>query len=154
VEELMKKATWQAVSFLCLLVAIWGLAGDQVDAAGPWFVAPTGDDTNDCLAPATTCVTIRGALTKSAFAPGDAVRVAIGTYIGDGTEVVLLDRDAFLSGGWDPTFAMQIGRSTLDGENSRRGITVESGVSAVAERFVVEDGLAFGKGGAGAFEVP
>ncbi len=131
------------------LVALTLLAMGHAHAAGPWFVAVSGSDANDCLSATTPCATINGALTKPGFAAGDAVRVELGTYTGTGLEVVLLDTDATLSGGWDAAFATQAGSSTLDGENARRGITVESNVVATVERFTVENGLAFGQGGAG-----
>ena len=53
------------------LLALVGLAlvATGANAAGPWYVAPTGDDTNDCLVPATPCMTINGALMKPNFAP-------------------------------------------------------------------------------------
>ncbi len=42
-------------------------------AAGPWYVAPGGNDDNDCLSPATPCATIKGAIGKAS--PGDTVKV-------------------------------------------------------------------------------
>src|SRR5687768_12423169 len=59
-----------------LLVTMSGPAG----AAGPWFVATTGNNANTCLSPALACRTINGALAKPGFVPGDTINVAAGTY--------------------------------------------------------------------------
>jgi len=48
-------------------------------AAGPWYVDPAGNDSNDCLSPATACLTISAAITKAS--PADTVNVAAGTYV-------------------------------------------------------------------------
>jgi hypothetical protein len=46
-------------------------------AAGPWFVADTGNDiTNDCLSAATPCMTIQAAVNKASA--GDTINVAAG----------------------------------------------------------------------------
>jgi len=81
-----------------------------------WYVAPGGNDANNCQSPAAPCATINGALTKPNFLPGDTIRVAVGTYGGTGNEVVLLDKSAILSGGWDTTFTLQSGTSTVTGQ--------------------------------------
>src|SRR5688572_2714532 len=45
-----------------------------------WYVdAATGDDGDDCLTPATACLTIGGAVGKAAS--GDTIQIASGTYI-------------------------------------------------------------------------
>jgi len=74
--------------------------------------------------------------------------VATGTYTNStGSEVVLIDKDTTLSGGWDPAFATQGGMSTIDGQSGRRGITVNSGLTAIIERFVIQNGSAVDGGG-------
>ncbi len=119
-------------------------------AAGPWFVAPGGDDGDNCLSSSTPCATINGVLAKPGLVAGDTIKVASGTYTGTGSEVVLLDKDVTLSGGWDGTFFTQDGYSIMDGENTRRGIRVSGGVSASMEYFVVQNGyVGSGAGGAG-----
>jgi len=47
-------------------------------AAATWYVATTGDDTNDCLTTSTPCATINGAIGKAI--DGDTILVASGTY--------------------------------------------------------------------------
>lgn len=131
---------------LAMLAAQVSLVTEPTYAAGPWYVGPGGSDSNACTSPATRCATINGALNKAGFVAGDTIRVQVGTYTGSGNEVVLLDKDATLSGGWDAGFTTQTGMSTIDGESSRRGITVNSGVTATIERFVVQNGF-FSQGG-------
>src|SRR5262245_16518946 len=112
---------------LMVLVSTISLTASPTRAAGPWYVDPGGSDGNDCLSPATTCATINGALNKPGFVAGDTIRVAIGVYIGPGNQVVLLNKNATLSGGWNSNFTTQSGRSTLDGRGTRRGMRVNSG---------------------------
>jgi uncharacterized repeat protein (TIGR01451 family) len=120
-------------------------------AAGPWYVSPGGDDGNDCLSSGAACATINGVLNKPGFVTGDTILVATGTYTGAGNEVVLLDKSATLTGGWDGTFTVQSGTSTVDGEGARRGITVNSGVTAVVERFTVQNGHSWSYPGGGIY---
>jgi len=96
-------------------------------AAGLWYVAPGGNNTNDCKSPGNPCATINGALAKPAFVSGDTVLVAAGVYTGTGDEVVKIKNiDVILSGGWAPGFSVQNGYSTIDGEGERRGIDIDS----------------------------
>ncbi len=113
--------------------------------AGPWYVAPDGDDGDDCLSTTTPCATINGAIGKAGS--GDTIYVAVGTYTGGGDEVVLISKSVTLSGGWDGTFAAQNSVSTIDGGDSRRGITADSSVNALVERFVVQNGIDGNGGG-------
>ncbi len=134
---------------LGLILALWLLGLGSVPvayAAGPWYVAPGGNDGGLCTSGA-PCATINGALAQPGFVAGDTIYVAIGTYTGTGNEVVLLDKNATLSGGWDTGFTTQSGDSTIDGEESRRGITVNSGVTAIVERFTAQNGFASYGGG-------
>lgn len=124
--------------FLALAVTAMASVHQSARAAGPWYVTPTGDDNNDCLSPGTPCATINGAIGKATN--GDTINVGIGTYTGFGGEVVLLVRDATLSGGWDDTFTTQSGMSTIDAEGARRGITVNNGLAATVERFTIQHG--------------
>jgi uncharacterized repeat protein (TIGR01451 family) len=130
-----------ATGGLLTLVMIF-LATQPGRAAGPWYVAPDGDDGNDCLSPGAPCASINGALGKASF--GETIYVAIGRYIGTGTEVVLLDKNVTLSGGWDTDFTVQSGVSTIDGQDARRGMTVDRTRTALVERFRVLNGLCGG----------
>jgi len=62
-----------------LLASLMPFATPRARAAGPWFVAPSGSNANDCLSLATPCLTIGGALGKAAS--GDTINIAAGTYI-------------------------------------------------------------------------
>lgn len=64
--------SWGVVAVLALAtLGVLILAQRPVRAAGPWYVAPGGNDSNDCLNPATTCATINGALGKASS--GDTI---------------------------------------------------------------------------------
>src|SRR6185503_13395119 len=49
-------------------------------AAASWYVAPAGNDANDCLSPSTPCQTIGAAVGKAA-ATGDTINIAAGIYV-------------------------------------------------------------------------
>ena len=126
-----------SLAFGILLLNI--LLAQSVRAAGPWYVAPGGSDSNSCLSAGSPCATINGAIGKAAS--GDTIYVATGVYTNStGSEVVLIDQDITLSGGWDVAFTTQTGMSTVDGEGARQGIAVNSGIIATIEGFVIQDG--------------
>jgi hypothetical protein len=116
-----------------------------VGVGNTWYVASTGDDGNDCYSAGTPCATINGAIAKAAA--GDTILVAEGTYFGTGIEVVLIDKSISLSGGWDASFSSQSSNSTIDGENTRNGITINSGGTASIDHFVIQHGYQYFKGG-------
>jgi hypothetical protein len=121
------------------------LALSGVGVGNTWYVASTGDDGNDCSSAGTPCATINGAIGKAT--DGDTILVAEGTYFGTGTEVVLVNKSISLSGGWDASFSSQNSNSTIDGENTRNGITINSGVTASIDHFVIQHGYQYFKGG-------
>jgi uncharacterized repeat protein (TIGR01451 family) len=133
---------------LSLLITVLILANSSSDpaaAAGPWYVAPGGNDSNDCLSTTTECASINGVLAKAGFIAGDTVKVASGYYTGTGYTIVLLDKDVRLLGGWNASFSTQDGASIIDGQNARRGIIVGpygSLATAIIERFTIKDGNA------------
>jgi len=115
-------------------------------AAGPWYVAPGGNDANSCSTTGAPCATINGAIGKASS--GDTIKVATGTYTAStGSEVVLIDKSITLSGGWDVAFITQSGSSTSDGGGARRGITVNSSITVTVDRFVVQNGYSYFGGG-------
>ena len=115
-----------------------------------WYVASIGNDSLDCQMPATACATINSALAKDGFLAGDTVFVANGMYTNTtGSEVVLIDKDIILVGGWDVAFTTQNGMSTIDGEGGRRGITVNSDVTVTIIRFFIQNGSVVSSGGGG-----
>ena len=104
---------------------------------GIWYVATTGNDANSCLSANSPCKTINAAIGKAAA--GDTIRVAVGTYYDLGPEVVLVDKSITLSGGWNTAFTTQSGRSTVDGRDHRRGVTVTAGDVRI-DRFTIQHG--------------
>jgi hypothetical protein len=131
-----------------LVAAAFGLAGTASFAftnALPWFVASTGDDANTCASPDSSCLTINGAIGKAGA--GDTIDVALGTYTGMNSEVVLIDKSLTLSGGWNANFTTQIGKSTIDGQGARSGVTVAGNAITAIDHFIVQNGLACQGGG-------
>ncbi len=119
----MKQLNFALTLFLLVLLTLVLAQPSQAEANGSeWYVAPDGTASNDCLSPATPCPTINGAINKAGS--GDTVYVASGVYTGTGGQVVRLDKDLLLSGGWDATFTTQNGMSVVDAEQARCGISV------------------------------
>jgi len=127
---------------LALMFVATGALAVSAPRTGTWYVAPppAGNDSNDCATTTTPCATINAALNKPGFVAGDTIRVAVGTYTGTGSEVVLLNKDATLSGGWDATFTTQPGMSTIDGEGAFRGITVNGNRTVLVENLAIRNG--------------
>jgi len=131
--------------FIVLMLAFGGFML-TTHAARHWYVKKTGgSDTYDCLSPITACETINGALGKASS--GNTIYVTAETYTGRETEVVKITKSSTLSGGWNHDFSDQIGFSTIDGENSRRGIRIYFFGGSTLERFIVEHGSSDGAPG-------
>lgn len=131
------KQLWRIFT-LSLPMAVLILANSGFEpaaAAGPWFVTPGGDDSNDCLTPGTACQTINGAIGKASS--GDVINVAEGTYTDSTTVVVIIDKDLTFYGGWDLTFSSQTGFSIVDGERARKGVYTWNGTTSTMDRFSV-----------------
>jgi hypothetical protein len=133
--------------FVAILViaSAAALGHRQAYAAGPWYVATTGSDANDCLSPATPCATIDSALDRSSS--GDTINVAEGTYFGSGDQVISPGQSAILSGGWNATFTSKTGMSTIDGQGVRRGVLVFDPAVIVMDSFIIRNGTLFNSAG-------
>jgi hypothetical protein len=66
------------LAIIAVMMTIISPGGEVAQAGGPWYVAPAGNDANDCLTPATACKTIGAAIGKAGS--GDTINVAAGTY--------------------------------------------------------------------------
>lgn len=138
-----------AVGLALALASVALGAASPAFGAGTWYVATTGNDSADCLTPTTPCASIGGALAKPGFVAGDAIRIATGTYTGLGAEVVRVDKSVSLLGGWDSSFASQVGTSTIDGAGTRRGVSVVGAVTVLVDRLTIQNGFERGGGGGG-----
>jgi hypothetical protein len=130
---------------LGLFLASFSTLPAQAATPTNWYVATTGSDSNDCIAAATACASINAAIAKATAS--DTILVATGTYTGTGDQVVLIDRDLTLSGGWNAAFSSQEGYTTIDGQAARRGFTLPAPSSASLDHFKVQNGFSrFGAG--------
>ena len=116
------------------------------DASLDRFVATIGVDTGNCSDSANPCSTMNYAIGQAIA--GDTIGVAEGTYTGSGLQVVLIDKDVNLSGGWNSDFTTQMGYSTIDGQNFLQGVEVQS-VTSTVERIRIVNGYILGSSGGG-----
>lgn len=129
---------------LCILICGFTLIFLQVQSArsaGPWYVANGGNNSNSCSDIGSPCETINGAIAKASS--GDEIFIAEGTYTYSsisGYDIVTMDKDLTLSGGWNLAFSEQVGLSTIDGENLYRCIFIPSGVTTTLDRFYIHNG--------------
>jgi len=137
----MRKTTFisRTVILGVLLLAFGGFT-TPTGAAGPWYVKPGGNDSSDCLTPATACETINGAIGKASSS--DTIYVAGGTYTGSGSDVVLITKDIDLSGGWNSNFTLQNDVSTIDGQDSRRGLKIDGSYIVNIDHLSIQNGNA------------
>lgn len=73
-----KNLTLLSVLALTLTLGLMMFGGQRAQAAGPWYVSTTGSDTNDCLSPATACLTLQAAINYASA--GDTINVEAGIY--------------------------------------------------------------------------
>ena len=106
----------------------------------------TGNNNNTCLSVAASCRTIQEAINKASA--GDIIKVANGRYLlstNPSPNVLIIEKNLTLSGGWNAAFTSQTGASTIDGANTNNGILILSGTVAV-ENFIVENSTSFNGG--------
>lgn len=108
-------------------------------AAGPWYVSTGGSPSADCATPGTACDSIQRALDFASA--GDTIFVEAGTYTGGGPNVVTVTQSVNLSGGWNSGFTSQTGTSTIDAQNTRRGIEIQASAPTTIVSFTVSNGL-------------
>jgi parallel beta-helix repeat protein len=86
----MKKLLILAV--LALVAGLLAFPGGSAQAAGTdWYVATTGNDGNDCLSPATACLTVQAAIDKASS--DDTIHVANGTYTATSLASIVITTD-------------------------------------------------------------
>lgn len=131
-----------SLGILVLLIGITFLT-PIVRAAGLWYVSKSGDDTHDCLSPATACATINGALAK--ITPGDTIQVDNGVYTGESqfVPVIEITKEVILSGGWNSSFTTQDSYTIIDGQGVANGGILSSGGSypVLIHHFIVQNSL-------------
>ena len=96
---------------LALLASIFPSPIEPAHADGPWYVSPSGNDSDNCLTTDTPCLTMNGAIGKATA--GDTIFVETGTYTDVGDEVIYIDRNITISGGWNPEYSAQIDTSII-----------------------------------------
>jgi hypothetical protein len=108
--------------FVFLLIAGLSTVSPPITrAASTWFVATTGNDVNNCLAPSTPCKTIQAAVVKAAN--GDSINIAAGTYA-QGANI--RDKNLDLNGaGATSTIVDGAGIFILRASASISGITIQ-----------------------------
>ncbi len=135
------------IGFVVLAAVVISFDASHVSAASIFYVTKSGNDSNDCLSPATPCYSINGASGKAA--PGDIIEVTAETFTGSGENVVVIDKDVTLSGGWNAEFNVQTGMSIVDGQNTRRVIYIFGATTVVSiDHFTFQNGFTtMGSGG-------
>ena len=139
------------ILFLPILFALVGLLalslliGSTVQAAplATWYVAPGGDDANDCLSLATACATIGAAALKASA--DDTIQIAAGTYH---ESDILINRRLTLVGADAATTIVDGGQNgrvfTLADHSTLRHLTIQNGRTP-------ESGNIFISGGGGVY---
>jgi parallel beta-helix repeat protein len=86
----MKKLLILAV--LALVAGLFAFGGGRAQASPTdLYVATTGDDSDDCLSPATACLTIQGAIDKASS--DDTIHIADGTYTASSLASIVVTTD-------------------------------------------------------------
>jgi hypothetical protein len=125
-----KKSLPILVFFILLAAA---LACISTPIPGNYYVDPAGDDSNDCLTPATACLTIGAAIDKASS--GNVINIQAGNYVEIDTGVptvgVVIDKDLILQG---------IGDARIDGDGLRTVVSIFPGTSAVMHNLTIHNG--------------
>lgn len=118
-----RRRTLTALILLCLCATLVVAPADDVTRAAvpgtTYYVAPGGSDGNDCLSSGTPCLTIGGALAKTAA--GDTVAVGAGTY----HERLSVAHDLTITGAG-------AGATVVDGSGAVTGTLLSVGPSVAA----------------------
>lgn len=107
------------------------------------YVAPNGVNAANCDVPSAPCATIQYAISRAAH--GNIIYLTVGTYTDTGTQVVNINKNITLSGGWNTNFTVQSSLSVIDGQAARRGILISTN-SVTIDYLRIQNG----RGGEGA----
>ncbi len=119
--------------------------GRDINPSGPPFII------NDCTSNSNPCQTIQHAIDYAG--PNDTIYVASGVYTSSGSSVITITKNIHLLGGWDggldnpPRLDPAVYPTMLDGEFSRRGIIVMTGISTTISGFVIANASSTSMGG-------
>ncbi|MBI5351844.1 MAG: M4 family metallopeptidase [Chloroflexi bacterium] len=123
------------------------VSGDVVTPTNYYVNIATGSDSNSCTSIASPCKHIQETINKAAS--GDIVNVASGIYLfstNASPNVVIINKDITLSGGWNTNFSQQSSSSTIDGASAKNGILALSGI-VVVENFIIQNATSSNSGG-------
>ena len=121
------------------------LSASPAHAASSWYVAPSGNDGNDCMAAATACRTIAAALGRATA--GGTINIADGTY----PERLLLRTDVTILGAsagstivgpltiWDRGVTASVANVTVTGGERTAGGGIENFGSLILTDSIVSD---------------
>jgi hypothetical protein len=128
------------------VASLWLVARQPVAVradAGLRFVAPDGDDANDCSSVALRCRTVQRGI--EAAAALDEIRVATGVYTETAGTVAEVYKTVRLVGGWAATFSLRdpvAYPTVLNAERRGRVITINGAISPTIDGFVITGGNA------------
>ncbi len=105
------------------------------------YVSPSGVDSGSCDTKSTPCLTIQKAVDNASA--GEYISVATGTYTTSGSSdipVVRITKNLNIGGGWNNSFTARDGQSKINGENVRRGVQINNGVTVTMDRLDIYSG--------------
>jgi hypothetical protein len=131
---------------------------EQPNPPHVWYVLPPpsgGSNGNSCQTPKQACATIDWVVANKAN-DGDLINVGLGfggvndpPYTGGGAQVVNVNKNLTLLGGWDKDFTTVVDNTTINGQAFHRCVAVAAGKTAVMKSFNLVNGSTGGSGGAG-----
>ncbi len=103
---------------------------------GAWLVSSTnGNDSNNCLQPASPCASIKGVLDKNEFNSGEVIWVSAGTY--DTASNYYIVDEVTIIGGWDTSFSSTGGATIL-----QESYTVSGSIKVKIQQVVFQGSMA------------
>jgi hypothetical protein len=130
---------FQSLSFFVALGILLAIGPISYASAteGVLFVSPTGNDSNSCLSVNAPCFTLQAAVNKAL--PGDHIKVGIGDYPTI-SQMIPIEKSLTISGGWNSTFDLIVGKSTVTGNYGFPIFMIEVGVEVHIETLIIQKG--------------